>query len=182
MNRTEKMDTVAELQKKLAGSKAIILTDFRGLKVEQMTALRQRLRQDKIAYQVVKNTLMKKAIEGSSLEKLKDYFQGPTAVAISYGEPIALAKALTEFQKTLPNLEVKVGLIEGSLTSPPEIKSLATMPPREILLAQLLGTLQAPARRMLGGILGAFQQFLFVLQARIDQMAEREASQPPPES
>ena len=129
MNRTEKTDTVAELQKKLAGSKAIILTDFRGLKVEQMTALRQRLRQDKIAYQVVKNTLMKRAIEGSPLEKLKDYFQGPTAVAISYGEPIALAKALTEFQKTLPNLEVKVGLIEGSLTSPPEIKSLVKIGP-----------------------------------------------------
>lgn len=182
MNRTEKIDAVAELQKKLAGSKAVVLTDFRGLKVEQLTALRQRLRQDKIAYQVVKNTLMKRAIEGSPLEKLKDHFRGPTAVAISYGEPVVLAKALAEFQKTLPNLEVKVGLIEGSVVSPPEIKTLSTMPPREVLLAQLVGTLQAPARRMVGGILGAFQQFLFLLQARIDQMTEREAPQSPPES
>jgi len=176
LNRTEKTQNISELQKKLDGSKAVVLTNFRGLKVEQMTGLRRRLREEKIAYQVVKNTLVKLATQGSDLEKLKDYFEGPTAIVISYGEPVALAKVLTEFQKTLPTLEVKVGLIEGRVTSPPEIRTLASMPSREVLLSQLLGTIQAPARQVAGGILSAFQQLLYVLQARVDQVAAAQAS------
>jgi len=171
LNRTEKTENISELQKKLDGSKAVVLTNFRGLNVAQVTGLRQRLREEKIAYQVVKNTLAKLASKGTDLEKLKDYFEGPTAIAISYGEPIALAKVLAEFQKTLPTFEVKVGLIEGKVASPPEIKALATMPPREVILAQILGGIQGPAAQLAGVLQSAIQQVFGTIQARIDQLA-----------
>jgi large subunit ribosomal protein L10 len=173
LNRTEKTQNISGLQKKLDGSKAVVLTNFRGMKVGQLTNLRQRLREEKVAYQVVKNTLVKRAAKGTDLEKLSDYFEGPTGIAISYGEPIALAKALAEFQKTLPSFEVKAGLIEGRVASPPEIKALATMPPREVIMAQLLGGIQGPATQLAGAIQSAIQQVLGTVQARIDQLSQQ---------
>lgn len=178
MNRTEKTQNISELQKKLDGSKAVVLTNFRGLNVEQLTRLRKRLREEKIAYEVVKNTLAKLATRGTDLEKLKDYFEGPTAVVISYGEPIALAKVLAEFQKTLPTFEVKAGLIEGKVASPPEIKALASMPPREVILAQILGGIQGPAAQLAGALQSAIQQVLGTIQARVDQLSQQAAEQP----
>ena len=93
----------------------MVLTNYRGLNVEQMNHLRQRLREEKISYHVVKNTLMKLASKGTDLEKLNTYFEGPTAMAISYGDPVLLAKILSEFVKTQPSLEIKVGLIQGKV-------------------------------------------------------------------
>ena len=177
MNRTEKEQNISDLQKKLDQFKAVVLTGFRGLNVEQVRRLRQRLREEKIAYQVVKNTLVKIAAKGTDLEKLKDYFEGPTAIAISYGEPVALAKVMTEFQKTLPTLEIKAGLIEGRVASPPEIKALASMPPREVILAQILGGIQGPAAQFAGVLQSAIQQVLGTIQARIDQL-NQEATEP----
>jgi hypothetical protein len=108
------------------------------------------LREEKISYNVVKNTMMKLAAKGTDLEKLNDYFEGPTAVAISYGDPIPLAKILTEFQKTLPSLEIRAVLVEGRVTPPSEVKSLASMPPREVIFAQVLGGIQTPAGQLAG--------------------------------
>ncbi len=145
MNRKEKEQVVSDF-KKVEGLKAVVLTHYRGLNVEQMNNLRRRLREEKISYHVVKNTMMKLAAKGTDLEKLNDYFEGPTAIAISYGDPIPLAKILSEFVKTQPKLEIKIGLIQGKVTPPDEIKALATMPSREVLLAQILGGIQIPAR------------------------------------
>ena len=113
MNKTEKEQVISVLHKRVEQFKAVVLTNYRGLNVEQMTQLRRRLREEKISYNVVKNTMMKLAAKGTDLEKLNDYFEGPTAVAISYGDPIPLAKILTEFQKTLPALEIRAVLVEG---------------------------------------------------------------------
>jgi large subunit ribosomal protein L10 len=107
------------------------------------------------------------------LEKLNNYFEGPTAMAISYGDPILLAKILSEFIKTQPSLEIKIGLIQGKVASPEEVKALATMPSRETLLAQLLATIQTPASQLLGAILIAFQEFLSVLEARMNQLGQQ---------
>ena len=91
MNREEKEQIVSDLHQKIEQSKAIVLTNYRGLNVQQVNQLRQRLREEKISYHVVKNTLMKLATKGTDLEKVNDYFEGPTAVAMAYGDPISLA-------------------------------------------------------------------------------------------
>ena len=176
MNRKEKEQVVSDLGDKVKGLQAVVLTNHRGLNVEQMNHLRQRLREEKISYHVVKNTLMKLASKGTDLEKLKDYFEGPTAVAISYGDPILLAKILSEFLKTQTPLEIKVGLIQGRVVRPEELKALATMPSREVLLAQILGGIQMSGNQLGGVILSALQQVLGVIQARVDQLSESTGS------
>lgn len=176
MNRSEKHQIVSEFSKKLEGFQAAVLTNFRGLNVEQINTLRRRLKEEKISYHVVKNTLMKLASRGTPLEKLADYFEGPTAIAISHGDPVPLAKILSEFVKNQPNLEIKAGLIQGRIATPEEIKSLATLPPREIILGQLLGTIQATGQHLGGILLGILQQVLGVLQARVDQLSKESGS------
>ena len=173
MNRKEKEQTISDLSKKIEGYRAAVLTHYRGLNVEQINHLRKRLREEKVSYHVIKNTLMKLASKGTDLEKLNDYFEGPTAIAITHGDPILLAKILSEFVKTQPSFGIKVGLIEGRIAPPEEVKALATMPSREVLLAQLLATIQTPASQLLGTILITFQEFLSVLEARIDQLGQQ---------
>ena len=175
MNRKEKGTVISDLSKRIEGGKAVVLTNYRGLNVEQLSQLRRRLREEKISYHVVKNTLMKLASKGTDLEKLNDYFEGPTAIAISYGDPALLAKILSDFVKTQPSLEIKVGLVQGKLTPPQEVKAMATMPPREVLLAQILGGIQMPGGQVAGVILSAIRQVLGVIQARVDQLAEVES-------
>jgi large subunit ribosomal protein L10 len=170
LNRREKEQVISDLSKKIEGFQAIVLTRYRGLNVEQINTLRQRLREEKISYHVVKNTLMKLASKGTDLEKLTDYFEGPIAIAISYGDPILLAKVLSEFLKTQPSLEIRVGLIQGRVVPPEEMKTLATMPSREVLLAQIMGGIQIPAGQIAGGILSVMQEVIGVIQARVDQL------------
>ena len=173
MNRKEKAQVVTDLGGKVKGFQAVVLTNYRGLNVEQMNHLRQRLREQKIAYHVVKNTLMKLASKGTDLEKLDTYFEGPTAMAISYGDPVLLAKILSEFIKTQPSLEIKVGLIQGKVASPEEVKSLATMPSREVILGQVLGGIQGTASQLGAVLYSAIQQVLGIIQARVDQLGEQ---------
>ncbi len=170
MNRKEKELIISDLSKKIEGYKAVVLTHYRGLNVEQINRLRKRLREEKVDYHVIKNTLMRLASKGTDLEKLNDYFEGPTAIAISYGDPILLAKVLSEFTKTQPSLEIKVGLIEGRVSPPEEVKALAAMPSREVLLAQILGGIQMSGGQVVGVILSILQQMLGVIQARAHQL------------
>ncbi len=175
MNRKEKELVVSDMSKQVEGLKAAVLTNYRGLNVEQLNQLRRRLREEKISYHVVKNTLMKLASKGTDLEKLRDYFEGPTAIAISYGDPILLAKILAEFVKSQPALEIKVGLIQGKVIPPEEVKSLATMPSLEVLLTQVLAGIQMPGGQLAGVIQNALQQVVGVIQARVDQLANSNA-------
>jgi len=176
LNRKEKEQAISDLHEQIEKFQGAVLTHYRGLNVEKMSALRQRLREEKISYHVVKNTLMKIASKGTDLEKLNDYFEGPTAIAISYGDPIILAKILSEYVKTLPTLEIKAGLIQGRVVSPEEVKALATMPSREVLFGQILGGIQIAGAQLGGVLLSALQQVLGVIQARADQLAESAGS------
>jgi large subunit ribosomal protein L10 len=175
LERKEKEQVIADLHKQVEKFKAAVLTNYRGLKVEQMSQLRNRLREEKISFNVVKNTLMKLASQGTDLEKLKDYFEGPTAIAIAYGDPIPLAKILLDFQKTQPRLQIKAGLVEGRVTPPEEVKVLASMPPREVILAQVLRGIQTPGAQLAGVLNAVLQQMANVIQARVDQLAESES-------
>jgi large subunit ribosomal protein L10 len=173
LNRKEKAQVVSDFGEKIKEFRSAVLTNYRGLKVEQINLLRQRLREEKISYHVVKNTLMKRASKGTDLEKLDHYFEGPTAIAISYGDPVLLAKILSEFIKMQPSLEIKVGLIQGKVASPDEVKVLATMPSREVLLGQILGGIQGPASQLGAVVYHAIQQVLGTIQARVDQLSNQ---------
>ncbi len=178
MNRKEKEQTISDLQGQIEHYTGAVLTSFRGLKVEQINQIRQRLREEKVSFHVVKNTLMKLASKGTDLEKLNHYFEGPTAIAVSKGNPISLIKTILDFVKTQPALEIKVGLIEGDVVAPTEMKNLASMPSREVLFAQILGGIQMPASQVAGTVHSLFQQILGVFQARVDQMADSADSTP----
>jgi len=173
LNRKEKEQVISDLSERIKGFRAAVLTNYRGLNVEQLNHLRQRLREEKISYHVVKNTLMKLASKGTDMEKLDNYFEGPTAIAISYGDPVLLSKILSEFIKTQPSLEIRVGLIQGKVASPEEVKALATMPSREVLFGQILGGIQGPASQLGALLYRAIQQMLGTIQARADQLSKQ---------
>lgn len=180
MNRKEKEQVISDLGEKVKGLQAAVLTNYRGLNVEQINHLRTRLREEKISYRVVKNTLMKLASKGTDLEKLDTFFEGPTAIAISYGDPVLLAKILSEFIKTQPSLKIKAGLIQGKVASPEEVKALATMPSREVLFSQILGGIQGTANQLGAVIYNALQQVVGTLQSRVDQMSQQNSEEPKP--
>ncbi len=180
MNRKEKEQVISDLGEKVKGLQAAVLTNYRGLNVEQINHLRTRLREEKISYRVVKNTLMKLASKGTDLEKLDTFFEGPTAIAISYGDPVLLAKILSEFIKTQPSLKIKAGLIQGKVASPEEVKALATMPSREVLFSQILGGIQGAANQLGAVIYNALQQVVGTLQSRVDQMSQQNSEEPKP--
>ena len=132
-----------DLHDRFARSAIIVLTDYKGLDVTSINELRRKLREANIEYQVVKNTLLVRAAEDTEVALIKDHFKGPSAVAISYDDPVAPAKVLTQFAKDNDKLEIKVGVLNGKVLDAQAIKALALLPSREVMLAQLLATLNA---------------------------------------
>jgi large subunit ribosomal protein L10 len=153
MKRTEKDEFIGELQQKLEGASAFYLTDFTGLNVKQMTQFRARLRKQGVEYVVVKNTLAQRALQGLDVPDVAAFFTGPTGVVIGRDDAVAAAKALTDFAREFGDKPaVKVGVVERREVNADQVKKLAELPPREVLLAQLAGGLQAPMSRLAGGM------------------------------
>jgi len=153
MRRTEKDEFIGELQQKLEGATAFYLTDFTGLNVKQMTQFRARLRKQGVDYVVVKNTLAQRALQGLDLPDVAGFFTGPTGVVIGRDDAVAAAKAVTDFAREFGDRPaVKVGIVERREVTPAQVKQLAELPPREVLLAQIAGGLQAPMARLAGGM------------------------------
>ncbi|AYY14754.1 50S ribosomal protein L10 [Actinobacteria bacterium YIM 96077] len=142
MARAEKAAAVAELAEEFRSSSAVVLTEYRGLSVKEMTELRRSLGGD-ASYTVVKNTLTKLAAKEAGVDGIEDYLEGPSAIAFVKGDPVAVAKGLRDFAKSHPALDVKGGLFDGSPVTPDEIKRLADLESREVLLARLAGALKA---------------------------------------
>ncbi|MBA4542368.1 50S ribosomal protein L10 [Thermoactinomyces daqus] len=142
----QKKAIVDEIAGKLEKSKSTIVADYRGLNVKQMNELRKQLREAGIEFQVLKNTLTRRAAEKVNLTELNEHLIGPTAIAFSYEDVVAPAKVLHTFAKENKALEIKGGLVEGKAVSLDEIKALAELPSREGLLSMLLSVLQAPVR------------------------------------
>ncbi len=143
MKPEDKKKVVEDLHERVGKAQFAVLTDFRGLNVSAMSELRKNLREASVEYQVVKNTLMNRAIEGTSLEILKDYLKGPCAVALSYDDPVQPAKVLSEFAKGNKNFEIITGVLDGKAVDLDGIKALAELPSREVLLGQVAGTFNA---------------------------------------
>lgn len=169
--RAAKEEKVAELHSKFVAAKGAVLSDYRGLNVQQMAELRSRLREAAVELQVIKNTLARRAAEETHFVQLVDYFVGPTSIAFTANDVVAMAKALTEYAKTEPKLAIRAGLVEGKVISPQEVTALAELPPREILLARLLATMQSPVAGFVGVLHGVLRQLLYALLAIRDAKA-----------
>ena len=146
-----KADKQAELQlleRMFHGADAAILIDYKGINVPQVTELRSQLRKAKSSYKVVKNSLAKRALKGTSYETLSSHFEGTTAVAYTNGDPVALAKTLTTFMKGAPMLQIKAAVVQGQAIKAAEVVDLANMPGKPELYAKLLFLLQAPATNL----------------------------------
>jgi large subunit ribosomal protein L10 len=153
MKRSEKDEFIGELQQKLEGASAFYLTDFTGLNVKQMTQFRARLRKQGVEYVVVKNTLAQRALQGLDVPDVAAFFTGPTGVVIGRDDAVAAAKAITDFAREFGDKPaVKVGVVERRPVNADQVKKLADLPPREVLLAQIAGGLQAPMSRLAGGM------------------------------
>jgi large subunit ribosomal protein L10 len=153
MNKQEKDAAVVELHEKLVGVKAFYLTDFSRMSVKQITAFRSRLRKQGVEYVVVKNTLAQRALADLELPDIGASFAGPTGLVIGRTDAVAAAKVLSDFSREHDNKPgIKLGIVEGLEVGPAQIKELAELPPREVLLARLAGDLQAPMSRLAGGM------------------------------
>ena len=165
MNKTTKADLLNELKPNFDKMKAAILTDFRGIKVESITEFRKEIRKNNCKYAVVKNTLAQIACKDTKAGVLSDYFKGPVGLAYTDKDPVNLAKILKKYSETEQNLKINVGYLEGKIISVKEIQALADMPPKEVLIGQLVGTFAAPIRGLMNVLTGTTRNFVNVLDA-----------------
>lgn len=165
----KKRAVVDEISLKMKAAKAMVFADYRGLTVEQDTEMRSALRKAGVDYKVVKNTLSRFAANQNNLSGLDTFFNGPTAMASSETDPVAPAKILSEYAKKYDKLELKVGVVEGKIIDVEGIKSLANLPPREVLIAQVLGGLNAPISGLVNVLNGNLRGLVVALQAIADQ-------------
>ena len=139
-----KQPTVQEISEMINGAQSVVVVDYRGLTVAEDTQLRKQLREAGVSYKVYKNTLVNRAVEGTEFESLRDSLEGPNAFAVSTEDATAPARVLAEFAKKAPNLEIKAGVVEGTFYDAEGMKTIASVPSREVLLSKLLGSIQSP--------------------------------------
>lgn len=175
MNREQKVKRVDELKERLARSGLIVLTDFSGLAVESITKLRAKLKAVGGEYYVAKNTLIRLAVKDTPAEAVGEHLMGPNGMALAYDDVAALAKTLNEFAKESKKLVIKAGLLDGEVLGQEDIKRLADLPSREVLLAQLLGALNAVPTSFVSVLAAVPRNLLGVLKAIEDQKSEAAA-------
>lgn len=163
----EKEAIVAELKEKLSNTKGAVLANYRSINVSLDTKLRRKLREAGIEYRVVKNTLTRIAAKEAGIIGMEQYLEGPTVIAMSAVDPVAPAKILADFirENKLQTLEIKAGLVEGKVIDADSVKALASLPPREVLIARLLGTLQAPITGFVRVLQGNISNLVYALEA-----------------
>lgn len=171
MARPEKEATVSEIQQKFAASKSVILADYRGLNVEEVTELRKKLREAGIEYKVAKNTLTSRAAKAANIDGLDQFLSGPTALAFGFNDVVSPAKILANFAKNHKKLELKGGVLEGQVIDLQKVNALANLPSREVLLGQVAGMLQAPMRGLVTVLSGPLRNVTYALEAVRKQKA-----------
>jgi large subunit ribosomal protein L10 len=170
LNRDSKQQIVAELHDKLVRAKAAFLADFRGLNVGKASQLRDELRKVQVEYKVVKNTLLELASKDTDKGSLTAHFAGPTAIVLSYDDPVAAAKVLSKFAKEQEKVfKLKAGVLTGKAMTVADIQALADLPSREVLIAKMLGSMNAPATNFVGvlaAVPGSFVRALDAIRAQ----------------
>ena len=149
MRRAEKVQGVEQLQEEFSRATVTVLAEYRGLTAGQMNRLRKAVREADGRCRVAKNRLTKRAVADSANEKVVPLLRGPLALLIGFADPVAMAKVVTKLTGELPKLEIRGALLDGQVLPADDVKALAALPPREVVLAQLLGVLQAPATQLL---------------------------------
>jgi large subunit ribosomal protein L10 len=174
ISKEKKKDMVADYVEKLSSSQAVILTNYRGLNVAHLTELRRKLREEKSTYQIIKNTLFKLALQEAGIPIPVDELEGTVAVSYCSEEVPPVARMLTAFATETGILQIRGAILGTDLLGAEEVKSLADLPPREILLGQLLASVQSPMSSMVSTINAPLRELVQVLQARAEQ--DREAA------
>jgi len=167
--RPDKVAVVDEVRARLDGADASVVTEYRGLTVKEIAQLRRSLTAAGGEYKVFKNTLVKRAIDGSAYAPLDELLTGPTAIAFVHGDVSAVAKALRDFARTNTHLVVKGGLLDGSVLTPAQLGSLADLPSRDALLAMFAGAVQAPLTQLAGLMQALTRNLAYGLKALIDE-------------
>jgi large subunit ribosomal protein L10 len=170
--KSEKVESVAELHEKFAHAVSAVLADFRGLTVQEITDLRQQLRDASLELAVVKNTLARLAVQETPFERLSPYLNGPTSITLSYRDTVAPAKILSAYVKKQPKLAVRAGLFEGEIVPAEKIAEIADLPPRDVILAQALAAMQGPLAGLVWTLQGVLSTFMGTLQAIHDKKAQ----------
>jgi large subunit ribosomal protein L10 len=173
VSRAKKESLVSGYEEAMASAQHAFLVGFKGITVEQATELRRRIREKGGHYVVVKNRLARRAVEGKPLATVKEHFTGPTAIAFSQDDPVAIAKVLTDFAKEAPVLEFKAGLVEGRPIAANQVGEIAALPGREQLISRLLNVLQSPITRFVRVLAAAGPQRLATV---LDQVAKNRES------
>jgi large subunit ribosomal protein L10 len=156
---------LGEITEELKKAELVIISDYRGLNVKAISDLRRRLRQEECLYRITKNTLNRLACKAAGVEQLEDYFQGPTAIAYSNADPVAAAKVFSDFTKENEALVVKGGILSGQILDAKAIKALGEIPPRDVLLAKIVGGFQSPISGLVGVLHGTMRQLVYTVDA-----------------
>ena len=178
MKKSDKEKFIVDVKGRLEKACATFLVDYQGLNVEDMNLLRNELRKHDIEFKVVKNRLLKLACEDTGTASMKEHFQGPCGLAISYDDAVAPAKILVEQGKTFKNLDIKVGQIAGKLIDFDGIKRLAELPSRDALLSQVLSAMQAVPTSFVRVLNGVILNLLYALKAIEKEKNEADAAGP----
>jgi large subunit ribosomal protein L10 len=169
LNRQGKVSIVKDLSDKLEKAKIAIVADYRGMTVSSFEELRRELKKSNAEVQVAKNTLMRRAIEGTSFESMHDSLTGTTAVTMSYADPVTPAKILTAFAKAHPELEIRMGCLDGKSLTAADLEALSKLPSKEVLLSQLLSALNGVPTNFVRVLNALPTKLVYALQAVKDQ-------------
>ena len=175
--RPEKVAVVDEVRQRLSSSSGALLTEYRGLKVSDLAALRRSVGEAGGDYKIYKNTLVRRAAADLDLTELDPLLVGPTAIAFVDGDAVAVAKSLRDFARTNPNLTIKGGLLGTRVLSGADATALADVAPREVVLAQLAGALAAPLQKMAGLLQALPRNFAYGLSALVEKKQQAEGNQ-----
>jgi len=175
LTRAQKEDQIDEIKEKFARANSIYVADYRGLDVPAVNELRSKIHSEgggDYEYRVIKNSVLRRAAEGSKAAEIAEHFSGPTALALSYGDPVGLAKVLMDFAKTHQVFELKGGILEGKTVTPAEIGTIATLPTLDELRGTLIGLMQEPAAKLARLMNAPGTQLARVVDARRKSLEE----------
>lgn len=171
----EKQQIIEEIKDKVNNAQSVVLVDYRGLKVDELTELRRQYREAGVDYKVYKNTMMRFAFKEAGFEEFNEHLVGPNAVAFGMEDPVQAAKITDEFAKKHKSLEIKAGIVDGKIIGIDEIKNLASLPSKEVLIAQTLGGLNAPITGFVNVLQGNIRNLVYALNAVVEKKEAQEA-------